>query len=125
MALYQTASVVWKVAKDSTLAQLLTSVSPSSTDSANLEEHTSQVVKVADSVTDQVISLGGIAAVKALLIVSDRKVTVKLDGEAVTIGHTDAAGGFLLLCPANDIAAILASNASGDEALIDVYMVGA
>jgi len=123
MALYLTTSATYKIATDSTLAQLVASRSLSVTESVDLEEAVTHHLEVADAASDIAVSMGGLTTCKSLLVISDRQVSIKIDGQSVTIGHTATEGGSLLL-PACSFAALLVSNASGAVANVYVCMAG-
>lgn len=124
MALYHEATISWIASLTSAKAQLLDSRSITKTESVDFTEHQSSHFNLADGASDEAFSLGKVAEGKALLIVSDRKISVKVDGQSLTIGHTDDEGGVLMLT-AGSFTALLFSNSSGAAAAVHVSVPGA
>jgi len=125
MALYSSCGITWKVATDSTLAQILSSRSSTITEEADHDESATHHLELADGATDQAVALGGLATVQGLLIISDRLISVKINAGSVgvPIGHTAAEGGVLAL-PATEITSLSLTNASGEVANVYLSMVG-
>lgn len=125
MALYLQAGLTWKLSKTSTQAQFLSNRSITLTEAVDIEEDDGVYFKLADAASDVSISFDVVTTAKALLIESDRAITVKINGSAtgLPIGHTADEGGTLLLT-ATAVTSLSFSNASGDIAYVYISMPG-
>lgn len=127
MPLYHSYSAFIKIAEDSTLAQLIASRSISTTesDAADIEEAVTHKMEIADAVVDQAVSLGSLSTCKQLHIISDRAISVKINGgdTGIPIGHTATEGGSMSI-PATSITALSVSNASGGVANVHFILSG-
>ena len=125
MAQYLEASASFAFATDSSKADTLASRSFSMSDTANFDEQSVQLLDVPTGTTDQAIALGPLTAIKALFVRSDRQVTIKLaNTHEVTLGHTAAEGGFLVLSATDFGTGLQVTNQSGDTAKLYVAMFG-
>lgn len=85
-----------------------------SQDEASFREY-----EVADATSDETIDLAGVAAVDVLILASDRQITYKLNGSAITLD----AGGVHVLFGTN-VTSLAVSNASGATATLTVGVAG-
>lgn len=124
MPLYLSASATFKVGTDSTLAQLLANRSVTETEGTDHEELVSHYIEIADAASGLAISLGPLTTCKALFVISDRQITVNINGsEAITLGHTAAEEAWLLL-PQTSFTSLTVDNSSGAVANAHIVMVG-
>lgn len=123
MAKYFAFAGTWKIAETSALSELLSSRVLSKIESADIVETASFSQEVADAEVDTVIPLGPLTTCLALLVISDRKISIKIDNEPVVLGHTDGESSMLIL-PACSFTSLKVSNASGATANIYVSMGG-
>jgi len=86
--------------------------------SASVNETTSQLIQVADSVTDQTINLGPVATSEVFMLETDQTITIKLNGssDAITVDSVFVLGG--------TVTALTVSNASGSTANLTVKAGG-
>ena len=79
---------------------------------------------VTNGTTDEAVNLGGLTTVRVLAIQTTKVITIKVNGgtEAHTIYATSAIPGVYLTTGA--ITALTWSNASGEDADVDVLMFG-
>lgn len=129
MALYLKATTTFVVAEDSTLAQTLANRSTSKIESGDITELVQRRITIPDGTTDQAISFvgaDGLADAKALLIITDQPISVKINGSdtGLPIGHTENEDASLLL-DATNITSLSISNASGQTANVYVALPGA
>jgi len=82
------------------------------------DESDQQFVEVATGVTDQIIGLGGLSTVQALLIISDQAISIKLND------FTPAILTKQLLLTGLTVTSIKVSNASGTQANVRVILAG-
>lgn len=129
MALYHKALSTWVVAEDSTLAQTIASRSTTKIESADITEHVERRITVPNGTTDLSITFAGsdgLTTAKALLIITDQPITVKINSSstAIPIGHTASESATLML-DATAITALSLSNASGATANVYISLPGA
>lgn len=124
MALYLKASADFKLSLTSAQAQLLASRSFSLVESADLVEHTSQTVLLADGASDVAFNFGGVTTARALFILSDRQISFRFNGtEVVVLGHTAGEPAWIFM-PATTMTSLSLDNASGEAATVHVVIAG-
>lgn len=129
MSLYFAANATWLVAEDSTKSQVMSSRSTSKIEPADITEHYGANVSIPDGTTDQAIGFTGadkLSSAKALLIVTDQPISVKINGgdTGIPIGHTADETASLQL-DATNITSLSVTNASGKTANIYISLPGA
>lgn len=129
MALYHMALSTWRVAEDSTLAQSIASRSTTKIETTDITEYVERRLSVPNGTTDLAIGFtgsDGLTSAKALLIITDQPITVKINGSstAIPIGHT-AGESATMMIDATTVTALSLSNASGSVANVYISLPGA
>ena len=124
MPLYHKAKFEWYLGLTSSLAQLLASRTDEHIEAVDITEHVSHSLTLADGATDQAVNMGGLSNGLALLIVSSKKITAKIDGQSILIGKDNADGGELII-PRTNFTTLTLTNASGEASEVYVSIPGA
>lgn len=74
---------------------------------------------IADQVSDQSVGLGPIAAADFMLLISDRQVSVKINGALAAVACKQ------LVLTGSNVSSLSISNASGGTANLRIFMTGA
>lgn len=129
MALYHKATTTWIIAESDSLAQTLANRSTSKIEATDITELIERRIAIPNGTSDLAIGFtgsDGMTTIKALQIITDQPISVKINGgdTGIPIGHTAGESATLLL-DATAITALSVSNASGATANVYFSMPGA
>ena len=129
MALYHKATTTWSIAESDSLAQTLANRSTSKIEATDITELIERRIAIPNGTSDLAIGFtgsDGMTTIKALQIITDQPISVKINGgdTGIPIGHTAGESATLLL-DATAITALSVSNASGATANVYFSMPGA